>query len=80
VHTIQFLGNNYTGEYHDILSIVALLHASSIANSLIAHYSRVMTLGCPNHFNATTTHENVLLYWRKGNHSSIRTKIKCRPQ
>ena len=34
-----------------------------------------MTVGCPNHFNDTTTHDNVLLYWRKGNHPFIRTKI-----
>ena len=34
-----------------------------------------MTVGCPNHFNATTTHDNALLYWRKGNHPSIRAKL-----
>jgi hypothetical protein len=74
-HTIRFLGNNYTGEYSDILLNVASLHAHGIAKSLIEHYSRVMTVGCPNHFNAATTHGNVLLYWRKGNHPSIHIKI-----
>jgi hypothetical protein len=73
-HMIRFLRNNYTGEYHDIQSIVASLRAHGTA-SLIAHYSRVMTLGCLNHFNATTTHANALLYWRQGNHPSIRAKI-----
>ena len=34
-----------------------------------------MTVGCPNHFNATTTHNNALLYWWNGNHSSIHAKI-----
>lgn len=32
-------------------------------------------MGCPNHFNATTTRDNALLYWRKGNHPSIRAKL-----
>ena len=74
-HTIQFLGNNYTGAYHDIASIVASLCAHSIAETLITHYSRIMMLGCPNHLNAAMTCDNALLYWRKGNHPSIRAKL-----
>jgi len=72
---IRFLGNNYTGAYRDIPAIVASLHAHGIADTLISHYSRVMTVGCPNHFNATTTRANALLYWRQGNHPSIRAKL-----
>jgi hypothetical protein len=34
-----------------------------------------MTVGCPNHFSASTTRDNELLYWRKGNHLSIKAKI-----
>jgi hypothetical protein len=34
-----------------------------------------MTVGCPNHFNALTTQDNALLYWRRDNHPSICTKI-----
>jgi hypothetical protein len=34
-----------------------------------------MTVGCPNHLNATTSRDNALLYWQKGNHPSICTKI-----
>ena len=34
---------------------------------MIMHYTKIMTLGCPNHFNAFTTYENSLLYWWKGN-------------
>jgi hypothetical protein len=34
-----------------------------------------MTVGCPNHLNASTTCDNALLYWWKGNHPSIRDKI-----
>jgi hypothetical protein len=74
-NTIRFLGNNYTGTYRDIPSAVASLCARGIAETLVEQYSRVMTLGCPNHFNATTTRNNALLYWRKGNHPSIRAKL-----
>ena len=74
-YTVRFLRNNYTGEYRDILSIFASLHTHSIADSLITHYSCIMMMGCPNHFNATTTCANALLYWRKGNHPSIHAKI-----
>ncbi|KAL3803843.1 hypothetical protein HJC23_004005 [Cyclotella cryptica] len=72
---IQFLGNNYTGAYHNIAEIVVSLRTHGIAETLIADYSRVMTVGCPNHFNASTTRDNALLYWRKGNHPSIRAKL-----
>jgi hypothetical protein len=72
---IRFLGNNYTGAYSDIPLIVTSLHAHGIAKSLISHYSQVMTVGCPNHLNASTSHDNALLYWWKGNHPSIRAKI-----
>ena len=74
-HVIRFLGNNYTGAYRNIASIVASLRTHGIAEALITNYSRVMTVGCPNHFNATTSRDNALLYWRKGNHPSIRAKL-----
>jgi hypothetical protein len=45
--TIRFLGNNYTGTYGDVPSIVKSLHSHGIAETLISHYSRVMTVGCP---------------------------------
>jgi hypothetical protein len=73
--TIRFLGNNYTGAYHNIPSIINSLRSHGIAESLISHYSRVMTVGCPNHLNASTSCDNALLYWRKGNHPSIHAKI-----
>ena len=73
--TIRFLGNNYTGAYRDIKLTVASLCRHGLAEALIKHYSRVMTVGCPNHFNAMTTCDNALLYWRKGSHLSINAKI-----
>jgi hypothetical protein len=73
--TARFLGNNYTGEYHDIPSIVAFLRMHGIAEDIISSYNRIMTVGCPNHFNASTTRDNALLYWRRSNHPSILAKI-----
>ena len=46
VNIIRFLRNNYTGKYHDILSIAASLRARGIAKTLIGHYSCVMMVGC----------------------------------
>jgi hypothetical protein len=34
-----------------------------------------MTVGCPNHLNASSLCDNALLYWRKGNHPLICAKI-----
>ena len=34
-----------------------------------------MTVGCPNHLNATTSCKNALVYWQNGNHPSICVKI-----
>jgi hypothetical protein len=53
--TIWFLRNNYTGEYRDIPLIVAFLRLHGIAEDIISSYNRVMTVGCLNHFNASTT-------------------------
>jgi hypothetical protein len=63
------------GVYGDIPAIINTLCFRGIAVTLIDHYSQVMMIGCPNHFNATTTQENDLLYWRMGNHPSIKAKI-----
>ena len=38
-NTVRFLGNNYTGAYRDIKSIVAYLRTHGIAEALIEHYS-----------------------------------------
>jgi hypothetical protein len=59
--TIRSFGNNYTGAYRNIPSILKSLHSHGIAESLILHYSRVMTVGCPNHLNASTSRDNTLL-------------------
>jgi hypothetical protein len=60
---MQFLGNNYTGSYHNIIATTATLHSYTINEAFIIHYTHVMTVGCPNSFNACTTWANTLLYW-----------------
>jgi hypothetical protein len=65
-HMTKFLGNNYTGAYRDVPSIV-----TSLCNH-DNHYSCVMMVGCPNHFKACTMRKNALFYWRQANHPSIR--------
>ena len=72
---MQFLGNNYTGNYRNVTSITDTLRSHDIDVALIGHYTCVMTVCCPNHFNASTRCANTLLYWRHGNHPSIRVKI-----
>lgn len=62
-HVIRFLENNYMGAYCNIALISASLRTHGIAEALITNYSRVMTVGCPNHLNVTTSRNNVLLYW-----------------
>ncbi len=63
--TIRFLGNNYTSAYRDILSIVESLRSHGIAETLILHYARVMTVGCPNHLNASTRRRTPVLAERE---------------
>ena len=68
---MRFLGATYTGEHRDIPAITEVLISHDIDPWLIAQYVRATTVGCPNHFNAESSRENVLLQWREGNHSSI---------
>ena len=74
-NVVRFLGNNYTGGYRDIRSITTQLRCLGLNETLIARYEKVMTVGCPNHFNATSTRDNALLYWRKGNHTSVASRL-----
>ena len=70
---MRFLGGTYTGEHRidHIDETVRLLTSLDIDPWLIAQYIRAITVGCPNHFVAETTHENALLHWREGTHPSI---------
>ena len=52
---MRYMGNNYTGEYRNIDAVVNILKQYNIEDSLISKYIRVMTVGCPNHFVASTS-------------------------
>ena len=70
---MHFLGGTYTDKHRidHIDKTVRRLTSLNIDPCLIAQYVRAITVGCPNHFVAETTHENALLHWREGNHPSI---------
>jgi hypothetical protein len=52
---MRYLGNNYTGAYREVSTIVSVLRLHKIDPSLNDKYVRVMLTGCPNHFVAETT-------------------------
>ena len=43
----RYLGNNYTGAYRDVHSMLSTLHKFNISKELIRKYARVMLTGCP---------------------------------
>ena len=67
---IRYLGRNYTAAHRDVQHIVRKI-APHVDPDLIPHLIQVMTDGCPNVFNADSTRENSLRYWRAGNNPSI---------
>eukprot|EP00984_Skeletonema_dohrnii_P026854 scaffold16255_cov75-Skeletonema_dohrnii-CCMP3373.AAC.2 len=67
---VRFLGPKYLGGHRNISQICAKL-APHIDAETIAHYKRIMTVGCPNRFTASTTRANSELYRLQGNDSSI---------
>lgn len=67
---VRFLGSKYLGGHRNIPQICAKL-APHVDAETIAHYKRIMTVGCPNRFTASTTRANSELYRLQGNDSSI---------
>jgi hypothetical protein len=72
---MRYLGNNYTAEYHDVDRACKKLRELSIPSDMISKYRRVLLTGCPNHFVAETSRENMLLYWRRRNGPTIDKKL-----
>jgi hypothetical protein len=72
---MRYLGRNYTGEYRDVVATVKILRQHCIPEELIRKYKRVLLTGCPNHFVAETTRENMLLHWRRRNGPTIDRKL-----
>eukprot|EP00956_Cyclotella_meneghiniana_P014543 scaffold21809_cov24-Cyclotella_meneghiniana.AAC.3 len=73
---MRYLGNNYTGEHRNIPLIINKLRSHSIPEDLISKYTRVMLVGCPNHFVAETSRDNTMLYFRKRNGPTIARKLE----
>ena len=71
---MRYLGNNYTAAHRDVQQIVHTI-TPHVEPYLIPHFIRVMTVGCPAVFNAESSRENSLNYWRAGNNKSIAQNI-----
>ncbi len=72
---MRYLGGNYTAAYRDVQSTVNVLLDHGIPRTLVQHYIRVMSVGCPVAMNADITRENALQYWRAGNNPSIKKNL-----
>lgn len=72
---MRFLGGTYTGEYRNVTGTVKILLDHGINPTLVAHYVRTTTVGCPAHFVAESSRDNFLLHWREGNHPSIKKHL-----
>jgi len=66
----RYLGNNYTASYHDVMKSIEQTRGL-VGDNLLEHYTRVMTIGAPAHFNYNTSCDNGMLHWRVGNHPLI---------
>lgn len=73
---MRYLGHNYTGAHRDVQKIVEKIKPH-VDPYLIPHFIRVMTVGCPAHFNAESSRENSLKYWRAGNNPTINTHLEA---
>ena len=67
---VRFLGPKYFGGHRDVDAICAKLKQYVDAD-MIADYRRIMTSGCPNKFNAETSHANAEIYRLHGNDSTV---------
>ena len=67
---VRFLGPKYLGGHRDVDQICAQL-APHVDSETIAHYRRIMSVGCPNHFNASSSRRNSELFRLHGNDPSI---------
>ena len=66
----QYVGSNYTASYRNVMKSIERMRGL-VDNDLLDHYTRVMTIGTPAHFNYETTHDNAMLHWREENYPQI---------
>jgi hypothetical protein len=67
---VRFLGGKFLGGHRDMSTILPKLQPH-VDPETIAVLQRVLTTGCPAHFNAETTRSNAMDYLRQGNSSSV---------
>ena len=67
---VRFLGKKFLGGHRDVSSIVPKLRPH-VDSETIAAFTRVMTQGCPAHFNYESTRKNAMDYLRHGNSPSV---------
>lgn len=68
---VRFLGSKYLGGHRDVDGACEIMEQYGVSSTNIAHYRRIMTVGCPNRFTAETTHDNFEIYRLHGNDPSI---------
>ena len=73
---IRFLGGNYTGEYRNAEKTVKILEESKCDPQIIKEIKSLLTTGCPQKFNASSTRKNFLDFFRYGNHTSIKKNLE----
>ena len=67
---VRYLGSKYLGGHRNVDEICIKL-APYVDADKIADYRRIMTVGCPNKFNAESSHENAEIYRLYGTDSSL---------
>jgi len=72
---MQYVGNNYTGGYHNAKAMVKNMRGL-VDNDLLAHYVRLMKVDASTNFNAESSRENVILHCTQGTHPSITLNIE----
>ena len=71
---MRWLRGNYTGSYRHVDLMVERIRPH-VDPSLIPHLVRVLTVGCPHHFNTDISGANALKYWRARNNPSIKKSL-----
>ena len=71
---IRYVGGNYTADFRDVNEIVKQLEGK-VDPKDIEDLKRVFTTGAPGRLVAESSKDNMLDYWRYGNHTSILKNI-----
>ena len=60
--TIIYLGNNYTGEYHNVNKTIRILKETRCDDKIIKDLEKIFMKGCPNKFVAYTSQKNFKIF------------------